>query len=175
MARLDGSRISRYEPWEFIGMHPVCTFLNGAGIHWNNRGRGWNQTEQAIDDVQELMRAAKDVPYYLENPVGIISTRIRKSDQRIQPYEFGDDASKKTCLWLSGLPALVKDPALRVSGRIVEWPRGSGKLVERWSNQTDSGQNKLAPSADRAAKRAATYPGIASAMAAQWSIYLLSL
>ena len=152
------------EKWDLIGMHPPCTFLSGSGIHWNNRGRGWEKTERAIADVSRLL--SLNVPYYLENPVGIISTRIRKPDQCIQPYNFGEDASKKTCLWLNRLPLLV--PTKHVDGRIVEWPRGSGKMIQRWSNQTDSGQNKLTPSEDRWSKRSVTYQGIAGAMADQW-------
>jgi len=151
-------------------MHPPCTFLNVAGIHWNNRGRGWEKTEAALDFVRWLL--SRPEPHYLENPLGIISTRIRPADQYIQPYQFGDDASKKTGLWLHGVPPLVIDPAKRVAGRKVEW---RGKMVERWSNQTDSGQNRLGPSETRWKDRSLTYPGIAKAMAAQWSEYLLNL
>lgn len=99
----------------------------------------------------------------IENPIGAISNAIRKPDQIIQPYEYGDDASKATCLWLKGLPLL--QPTGFVSGRII-W--NGVKLVERWSNQTDSGQNKLSPSDDRAMERARTYQGWADAMAYQW-------
>ena len=158
--------------WDMIGMHPPCTYLTGAGIHWNNRGRGWEKTDEALQHVKDCFEAAKFVPHYLENPVGIISTRIRKPDQIIQPYDFQEDASKATCLWLHWLPPLRKNPANRFRGRIVEWPKGSGKMVERWSNQTDSGQNKLAPSDTRWKERSKTYPGIAKAAAAQWSEYL---
>lgn len=101
----------------------------------------------------------------VENPIGAISTGIRRPDQIIQPYDFGADASKKTCLWLKNLPKLV--PTQRVPGRRVVMP--SGRVVERWSNQTDSGQNRLSPSADRWALRSKTYEGIAEAMAAQWT------
>ncbi len=83
----------------------------------------------------------------------------------VQPYQFGDDASKGTCLWLKGLPRLVIDPAKRRAGRMV---MHEGKLVERWSNQTNSGQNALSPSDDRGHQRAITYTGIANAMAEQW-------
>lgn len=82
-----------------------------------------------------------------------------KHTQTIQPYQFGDDASKRTCLWLRGLPPLK--PTGYFPPRIV-----NGK--KRWSNQTDSGQNKLTPSADRGQLRAVTYPGVAEAMAEQW-------
>jgi hypothetical protein len=106
----------------------------------------------------------------IENPVSCISSRIRKPDQIIQPYDFGDDASKKTCLWLEGLPKLTVDPSKRLPGRMVMY---GGRMVERWSNQTDSGQNRLPPSADRWKVRSKTYDGIASAMASQWGGFLL--
>lgn len=158
--------------WDLVGMHPECTYMTVAGIHWNNRGRGWDKTEASIRQVQWLMN--REVPHYLENPVSIISSRIRKPEQIIQPYEFGEDASKKTCLWLHELPPLVIDPAARCPGRMVEHPKGSGKMVERWSNQTDSGQNKLPPSAHRAQDRARTYPAVARQFALQWSQHLVA-
>ena len=160
----------RSRRWDAFGLHPDCTYLTVAGIHWNNRGRGWEKTNAALAFVRELIALAGDVPWYLENPVSIISTQIRKPTQTIQPYDFGEDASKRTCLWLNRLPALRG--TCRVSGRMIEWPRGSGKLVERWSNQTDSGQNKLPPSFDRWKVRSKTYAGIADAMASQWAQYL---
>lgn len=150
--------------WKAFGMHPDCTYLTVAGIHWNNRGRGWERTHAALAHVREIIALAGDRPYYLENPVSILSTHWRKPDQTIQPYEFGEDASKRTCLWLQGLPKLT--PTNRIAGRMVNG-------VERWSNQTDSGQNKLAPSADRWKLRAKTYAGIARAMAEQWTQHLL--
>lgn len=104
----------------------------------------------------------------IENPIGCVSSRVRKPNQIIQPYEFGDDASKATCLWLKGLPPLRIDKEKRVPGRIVEYPAGSGKLVERWGNQTTSGQNKLPPSKDRRSDRPITYQGIANAFAENW-------
>jgi len=82
-----------------------------------------------------------------------------KATQVIQPYDFGEDASKDTCLWLKGLPILTTTKY--VQPRIV-----NGK--ERWANQTDSGQNKLTPSDTRAMERSRTYQGIADAMAEQW-------
>lgn len=159
--------VMRSRPWAAFGLHPDCTFLTVAGIHWNDRGRGWDKTHAALAFVRELIRAAGSVLWYLENPVSIISTQVRKPSQTIQPYDFGEDASKRTCLWLNGLPCLAA--TRRVPGRWVEWPRGSGKMVERWANQTDSGQNRLPPSADRWKLRSRTYPGIAAAMAAQWA------
>lgn len=159
-------------PWDLIIAHPPCTYLTSSGLHWNKRvpGRA-EKTEKALEFVQWIM----DLPapkIAIENPVGCIGTRIRKADQYIQPYEFGHDASKRTGLWLKGLPPLVKDPSQRVDGRKVWVATGpaatDGHFVERWSNQTDSGQNRLGPSEDRWKKRSETYTGIAAAMAEQW-------
>jgi hypothetical protein len=122
-------------------------------------------TEEALDFVRKIMALPVE-RIAIENPMGCISTRIRPADQYIQPYEFGDDASKKTGLWLKNLPLLVADPKDRVQGRLVTLP--NGKTVERWANQTDSGQNRLGPGEDRWKERSRTYMGIANAMALQW-------
>lgn len=145
--------------------HPPCTYLTVAGLHWNKRDpERAAKTEEALGFVELLMNAP--VPRIcIENPVSCISSRIRKPDQIVQPYNFGDDASKRTCLWLKNLDPLPIDPAKRVKGRVVEY---KGKMVERWGNQTDSGQNRLPPSEDRWKLRSATYQGIADAMAAAW-------
>lgn len=96
----------------------------------------------------------------LENPVGMLTPFLGKA-QYIQPYEFGHNASKKTGLWLHNLPNLIKNPDFYVKPRIVNG-------LPRWANQTDSGQNKLAPSSPRKRDRSETYLGIAHAMAEQW-------
>lgn len=146
--------------WDLMIAHPPCTFLCSSGLHWNKRRPGRQaQTEAALDFVRNLLDAP--IPRIcLENPIGCIGTRIRPADQTIQPWQFGHDASKATCLWIKNLPPLL--PTCIVPPRIV-----NGR--ERWGNQTDSGQNKLAPSPDRWALRSLTYPGIAEAMADQWS------
>jgi hypothetical protein len=94
----------------------------------------------------------------IENPVSIISSRVRKPDQIVQPWWFGDDASKKTCLWLKNLPLLTPTNKL------------DGDNKTRRGNQTISGQNKLPPSKDRWKIRSKTYQGIADAMATQWGV-----
>lgn len=149
--------------WDLMIAHPPCTYLSSSGMHWTTRGlRDAALTEDALQFVRDLMDAP--VPKIaIENPVGVISNRIRKPDQIIQPYDFGDDASKRTCLWLKGLPLLK--PTAFVPGRPVEV---GGKIVNRWGNQTDSGQNKMPPSKDRWKLRSKTYQGIACAMAEQW-------
>ena len=155
-----------YNPWDLMIAHPPCTYLTVSGLHWNKKNPERQQkTEEAIEFFRRLLEA--DIPKIcIENPVGCISTHIRKPDQIIQPYEFGEDASKRTCLWLKGLAPLRIDPDKRFGGRWVE--RVGRSPVERWSNQTDSGQNRLGPSEDRWKLRSVTYQGIADAMAEQW-------
>ena len=152
------------DDWDIGIFHPPCTYLSSSGLHWNRRGKMVDGrpraelTEEALEFVRRLMAAP--IPFKaLENPIGCISTRIRPADQIVQPYEYGDDASKATCLWLENLPPLR--PTAFVAPRIV-----NGK--QRWANQTDSGQNRLPPSDDRWKLRSKTYPGIATAMADQW-------
>ena len=145
--------------WDLLIGHPPCTYLSVSGMHWTTRGL---RDPQLTEDALAFARLLMDAPIAriaIENPVSIISSRIRKPDQIIQPYQFGHDASKKTCLWLKGLPPLRLTAF--VDPRIV-----GGK--PRWENQTDSGQNKLPPSKDRWRMRSKTYQGIADAMAAQW-------
>lgn len=145
--------------WDLLIAHPPCTYLSVSGMHWTTRGlRDPQLTEDALEFVRRIM-AAKIKRKAIENPISIISTRIRPPDQVIQPYEYGHDASKATCLWLQNLPPLR--PTLHIPPRIVD-----GK--KRWGNQTDSGQNSLPPSDDRWKIRSETFHGIAKAMADQW-------
>jgi len=140
--------------WDLMIAHPPCTHLAVSGARWFKD----KQTEQqeALKFVSTLLNAP--IPMIaLENPVSIISTRIRKPNQIIQPWQFGHPESKKTCLWLKGLPALEATDILILP------PSG------RWDNQTPSGQNKLGPSPDRWKLRSKTFQGIANAMAEQWS------
>jgi hypothetical protein len=147
------------QEWDLGIFHPPCTYVCSSGLHWNKRTPGrQEETEKALLFVRALLNAPIE-RIAIENPIGCISSRIRKPDQIIQPYQFGEDASKATCLWLKGLP-LLKHTGY-YPPRIV-----NGK--KRWGNQTDSGQNKLLPSADRWKERSKTYEGIAKAMAAQW-------
>lgn len=142
--------------WDLMIAHPPCTYLSVSGMHWTTRGlRDPKLTEDALDFVQLLMNAPIE-HIAVENPVSVISSRIRKPDQIIQPWWFGDDASKKTCLWLKNLPLLTPTDMLE------------GDSKTRRGNQTSSGQNKLPPSKDRWKLRSMTYKGIANAMAQQW-------
>jgi hypothetical protein len=156
-----------HKDWDMIIAHPTCTYLSSSGLHWNTRPEGIaidraGKTEDAIRFARMFIDGAETahIPMRaVENPIGCLSSRVRKPDQIIQPYQYGDDASKATCLWLCGLPLLV--PTCYIEPRIV-----NGR--PRWANQTDSGQNKLAPSADRWRLRSVTYQGIANAFANQW-------
>lgn len=145
--------------WDLMIAHPPCTYLAVSGMHRTTRGlRDPQLTEDALEFVQLLLDAPIE-RIALENPVSVISSRIRKPTQIIQPHEYGHDASKKTCLWLKNLPPLVTTHY--VMPRMVNG-------LPRWANQTDSGQNRLPPSEDRWALRSETYQGIADAMAEQW-------
>lgn len=140
--------------WDLAIFHPPCTHLAVSGARHFHR----KQVEQAeaLEFVQRLLDAP--IPRIaLENPVSVISSRIRRPDQIIQPHQFGHAESKRTCLWLKGLPPLRPTDVLQQRGR--------------WENQTPSGQNKLGPSPDRWKIRSKTYPGMACAMADQWGAY----
>jgi hypothetical protein len=158
--------------WDMAIFHPMCTYLTVSAA-WAFGDGPYHQKVKPGTLVGAERRAARDeaianfrrllaLPYpkAIENPApSFLSNAIRPPDQTIQPYDFGDDASKRTGLWLDGLPLL--QPTRRVPGRIV-----NGR--ERWANQCDNGQNRLPPSADRWLERSKTYPGIAAAMGDQW-------
>jgi site-specific DNA-cytosine methylase len=142
--------------WDLMIAHPPCTHLAVSGARW------FKEKEKEQLEALEFVRLLLDAPIgkiALENPVSIISSRIRKPTQIIQPWMFGHDASKTTCLWLKNLPLL--QPTKIIPPKIIN----GGK---RWANQTSSGQNKLGPSLDRWKERSRTYTGIAQAMAEQW-------
>ena len=130
--------------WDLMIAHPPCTHLAVSGARWF-KDKVTEQAE-ALYFVQRLMNA-DIVRICIENPVSIISSRIRKPDQTIQPWQFGHGETKRTCLWLKGLPKLV--PTDIVDGR-------------------DQRIWKLPPSPDRWKIRSATFQGIADAMANQW-------
>ena len=130
--------------WDLMIAHPPCTHLAVSGAKWFHR----KQAEQA--EALDFVRLLLDAPIpriALENPVSIISSRIRKPDQIIQPYEHGHEATKTTCLWLKGLPLLK--PSNIVEGR-------------------EARIHRMSPSPNRWKERSRTFPGIAAAMAAQW-------
>ena len=140
--------------WDLMIAHPPCTHLAVSGAKWFDKKK--SQQDEALEFVRLLLSAP--VPRIaLENPVSIISSRIRKPDQIIQPYEHGHEATKTTCLWLKGLPLLAPS---NIVGKGARHVTKSGKSLPEWYN--------LPPSADRWKLRSATFPGIAKAMAEQW-------
>lgn len=141
------------EGWDLMIAHPPCTHLAVSGARWFKDKQ--KEQEEALEFVRTLLDAS--IPKIgLENPVSVISSRIRKPDQIVQPWMFGHPEAKKTCLWLKNLPKLIPT-------KVLGLPRGG-----RWDNQTPSGQNKLGPSEDRWKLRSITYKGLAEAMANQW-------
>lgn len=119
--------------WDMLIAFPPCTYLCVSGMHYTVRGlRDPKLTEDAVDFFLRLWNSS--IPKIcIENPIGIMSSRLRKPDQIIQPYQFGHDASKATCLWLKNLPKLPIDPLLYVEPRILAGKPRWGKPNKRRS------------------------------------------
>jgi len=134
------------DDWDMAIFHPPCTYLASSGARW------WISRKEEQKKALEFVKLLLEAPIQriaLENPIGIISTKIRKPDQIIQPYEFGDPYQKATCLWLKGLVKLK--PTNIVEEREQKcWKEPPGP--ERWKN------------------RSRTYRGTAEAMASQWGV-----
>lgn len=152
--------------WDLIIAHPPCTYLTVTGNRWFNVDR---YGEKAIQRAINREKAAEFFMAFanancdricIENPVGVMSTKWRKSDQIIQPWMFGDAAEKKTCLWLKGLQPLVCTDVVSPPERKKF---KSGKTMPAW--YADAFR---LPKEDRARLRSKTFPGIAKAMAEQW-------
>lgn len=147
------------EHFDLVIAHPPCTYLSASGLHWNKRipGRA-EKTEDALEFITKIWNAPVE-KMCIENPVGCINTRLdfMPKPQYVQPYNYAEDASKKTGLWLRGLAPL--QPTGYVEPRIVD-----GK--PRWSNQGDTGYDKFGGGQGK--ERSVTFFGIAAAMALQW-------
>lgn len=148
------------DPWDMIIAHPPCTYLCNSGVCWLHTDPSrWEKLYHASQFFRLFLEHSCP-KICIENPVMHKYAREliggHRCTQSFQPWEFGHPESKRTCLWLKGLPLLRKT-------KILTKPANG-----RWDNQTPSGCNKLGPSPDRAKIRSATYPGIAEAMANQW-------
>tara|TARA_R110000824_G_scaffold79077_2_gene199365 strand:- start:2574 stop:3176 length:603 start_codon:yes stop_codon:yes gene_type:complete len=145
---LQGDVSQHLDGWDLMIAHPPCTHLAVSGARWfKNKEK---EQEEALDFVRLLLDAP--IPKIaLENPVSVISTRIHRPDQIIQPWMFGHGETKTTCLWLKGLPKLV--PVNIVEGR-------------------ENRIHKMPPSKNRGKLRSITYQGIADAMAEQWGAHV---
>jgi hypothetical protein len=142
--------------WDLLIAHPPCTALCVTG---NRHYAGSAEREEAIEFFRLFLSAPVE-RICAENPVGVISSAIRPPDQYIQPYQFGHPVSKKTGLWLKGLPPLVPTRVVPVEPPVVF---SSGKRMSRWFYETS-----LLPKNEREAARSVTFKGIAEAMAEQW-------
>jgi hypothetical protein len=161
--------------WDLMVAHPPCTFLSVSGARhlYNKDGsknleRYKNQRE-ALDFVEKLMSC--NIPRIaIENPVSVISSQIRKPDQIVQPWMFGDSASKTTCLWLKNLPKLVATNIVD-KGDFKEWvDKKSGKAKRQATWYYDALINAKTPE-ERRSLRSKTFKGIAQAIASQWGIF----
>ncbi len=174
-----------YSGIDLVIAHPDCTRLANSGVRWlHERPELWDDFLDAVRIFNVIL--GLNVPKIcVENPIHHKYARkyIRKYDQIIQPYQFGEDASKATCLWLKGLPKLKPTKYIephyrcRCGGLPFEYELGKygcpnccGEHIARlvWGNQTPSGQNNEPPGENQKTNRARTYRGIAEAMANQW-------
>lgn len=141
--------------WDMIIAFPPCTDLAVSGAKWFKEKKADGRQQNSVDFFMEFARCKCD-KVAIENPVGIMSTRWRKPDQIINPWEFGHAEQKKTCLWLKGLPKL--EPTNIVYEEMMQLPKNRRERL-----------HYLPPGADRAKIRSKTFSGIAKAMAAQWA------
>ena len=147
---VDGTKHHIKGPWDLLICHPPCTDLAVSGARWFKEKQADGRQQRSIEFFLKFT-TAKCQHIAIENPIGIMSTHYHKPDQIIQPWQFGHGETKATCLWLIGLPCLIPT-------NIVD-----GREQRIW---------KLPPIDDRAKLRSKTFPGIAKAMAEQWTEYL---
>ena len=141
-----------FDGWDMMIAHPPCTHLAVSGAAWFYRKE--KEQAEALEFVQKLLDAPID-KICLENPVSVISTKIRKPTQIVQPYEYGHSVSKRTCLWLKNLPKLEATDIVD-KGEFITYP--SGKRMHSWyADKWGDGK-----------ARSMFWPGIANAMAEQW-------
>lgn len=139
------------ESWDLVIAHPPCTYLCVSGIHWNRRyPERCAKTDEGESFFRLFIECAPRVA--IENPVGVMSTRYRKPDQTIQPWQFGHPECKATCLWLHNLPTLIPPHVVR----LPDDPKLKYRMWHLWGQP------------DAAKIRSRTFDGIAEAMAEQW-------
>ena len=158
--------------YDMMIAHPPCTYLAVSGARWlynkdgsRNEERYENQAE-ALDFVQQLMNAPIE-HIAIENPISVISSHIRKPDQIVHPYMFGDKASKSTCLWLKNIPKLIPTDIVE-KGEFVEWIGKNGKKKRQPKWYYDALAKAKNPE-ERRTLRSKTFQGMADAIADQWS------
>jgi|TARA_R110000824_G_scaffold332593_1_gene519177 hypothetical protein len=149
------------EAWDLMIAHPPCTYLAVSGARWF-KDRPQEQMD-ALAFVRDLMDAPID-RIAVENPISVISSKIRQPDQIIQPWQFGHGEVKATCLWLKGLPRLIPTHLAVTKDKYLPFPYWPDDApLERVARV-----HRAAPSPDRWKERSRTLEGIANAMAEQW-------
>jgi hypothetical protein len=151
--------------WDLMIAHPPCTHLAASGAKHFAKKIADGRQQEGIDFFMKLVNCS--VPKYaIENPIGVMSTKWRKPDQIIQPWQFGDEAQKSTCLWLKGLP-LLKHTKIVGKGDFYISP--NGKRLPSWYGDAAVNGKKIAYGSPEMKKiRNKTFQGIADAMADQW-------
>lgn len=155
------------EHWDMIIAFPPCTYLTVTGNRWFNVDKYGDKAIQRMKDREDainffmMFANANCERIAIENPVGIMSSEWRKPNQIVNPWQFGDPYEKKTCLWLKGLPELVPTDIVEVPPRTKF---DSGKTMPAWYAEAWH-----LPKEERAKLRSKTFPGIARAMAEQWT------
>ena len=163
---LDGIEHRIDGPWDLIIAHPPCTYLTVTGNRWFNIEKYGDKARERIqlrEEAKEFFMALANANcerIAIENPIGVMSTSWRKPDQIVQPWWFGDPFEKRTCLWLKGLPKLVKTKEVTPEPRVQV---SETKTMPAWYNNAYG----LSP-AERSRIRSQTFPGFAEAMATQW-------
>jgi len=164
--------------WDMIIAHPPCTFLTNSAVQWlshpEDKHLDWelrrphpkypNRRQDMLDSI-EFVKAIYNcgIPLVaIENPVGLLGTRWKKYDQKISPWQFGDEAEKQTCFWLKGLPKLIPTKIVG-KGEYVTFK--SGKRMQKWMADA---RTVAKTDAERRTLRSKTFQGIADAIAQQW-------
>lgn len=171
------------QKWDLVIAFPPCTFIAGSGVQWlshpDDRALPFEKRRPHPKYPNRRNDMEKGVEFFMmfanadcervaiENPIGLMSSRYRKPNQIIQPYMFGDEATKSTCLWLKALPALMPTNIVSKGDRVRF---KSGKSHPKW--YADALRNTKSKE-ERQRIRSKTFPGIAKAMATQWSEYIL--
>ena len=163
---IDGDYHEINSKWDMIIAFPPCTDLCVSGARHFAKKQADGRQQRSIDFFMKFVNADCD-RIAIENPIGIMSTKYRKPDQIIQPWQFGDKYSKSTCLWLKNLPLLVPTKIVE-KGEFIEFidKNGKKKRQAKWYYEALKNSKNAA---ERAKIRSKTFPGIANAMATQWT------
>ena len=163
---VDGNYHEINSKWDMIIAFPPCTDLCVSGARHFAKKQADGRQQRSIDFFMKFVNADCD-KIAIENPIGIMSTKYRKPDQIIQPWQFGDKYSKSTCLWLKNLPLLVPTKIVE-KGEFIEWidKNGKKKRQAKWFYEALRNSKNAE---ERAKIRSKTFPGIANAMATQWT------